>query len=296
LVVDVGGTYVKLLRSFRDEREFPSGPRLKPQQLIAKLKETARGWKFDRASIGFPARCARAESQKPQALGQGMDSFQFCRGLGIPVRVVNDAALQALGSYRGGQMLFLGIGTGLGSALTWDNILMPLELGDLPYRQGHIIENYLGILGLALLGEKKWKREVAYAVTQLRKSFVADYVVLGGGLVHRFARLPEGTQRGQNENAFLGGIRLWETKKHSREPRWLVLSHAISTSNVCYRGEVPGRGLEPLRISPPDPKSGASANFATLANITKCETYKENEIGAKKVIDDGLTVLPNLGI
>jgi polyphosphate glucokinase len=100
---------------------------------------------------------------------------------------------------------------------------MPLELGDLPYRHGHIIENYLGIPGLALLGEKKWKREVAYAVTQLRKSFVADYVVLGGGLVHRFGRLPEGTERGQNENAFLGGIRLWETKKHSRELRWLVL-------------------------------------------------------------------------
>ena len=198
LVVDVGGTYVKLLRSSRDEREFPSGPRLKPQQLIAKLKETARGWKFDRAAIGFPAP-------------------------GIPVRVVNDAALQALGSYRDGRMLFLGLGTGLGSALAWDNILMPLELGDLPYRHGHIIENYLGIPGLALLGEKKWKREVAYAVTQLRKSFVTDYVVLGGGLVHRLSRLPEGTERGQNENAFLGGIRLWETKKHSRELKWRVL-------------------------------------------------------------------------
>jgi hypothetical protein len=107
--------------------------------------------------------------------------------------------------------------------LLWDKILMPLELGDLPYRHEHIIENYLGIPGLSLLGEKKWKSEVAYAVTQLRKSFVADYVVLGGGLVHRFSRLPEGTERGQNENAFLGGIRLWETKKHSRELNWLVL-------------------------------------------------------------------------
>jgi hypothetical protein len=96
-------------------------------------------------------------------------------------------------------------------------------LGDLPYRHGHIIEDYLGIPGLTLLGEKKWKREVAYAVTQLRKSAIADYVVLGGGLVHHFSRLPEGTERGQNENAFLGGIRLWETKKHSRELKWLVL-------------------------------------------------------------------------
>ena len=139
------------------------------------------------------------------------------------MRVVNDAALQALGSCHGGRMLFLGLGTGLGSALVWDKILMPLELGDLPYRERYIIENYLGIPGVALLGEKKWKREVAYAVTQLRNSFIADYIVLGGGLVHRFSRLAQGTERGQNENAFLGGIRLWETKKHSRELKWLVL-------------------------------------------------------------------------
>jgi hypothetical protein len=224
LVVDVGGTYVKLLRSFHDEREFRSGSRLKPQQLIAKLKETARGWKFDRASIGFPAPVRKGRIAKdPKHLGKGWIGFNFARALGIPVRLVNDAALQALGSYRGGRMLFLGLGTGLGSALVWNRTLMPLELGDLPYREKYIIENYLGIPGLRLLGEKKWKREVAYAVTQLRKSFVADYVVLGGGLVHRFDRLPKGTERGQNENAFLGGVRLWETRKQSRELKWLVM-------------------------------------------------------------------------
>jgi hypothetical protein len=224
LVVDVGGTYVKLLRSPRDEREFPSGSRLKPQQLISRLKETVRGWKFDRVSIGFPAPVRKGRiTKEPKHLSKGWIGFNFARALGIPVRVVNDAALQALGSYHGGRMLFLGLGTGLGSALLWDKTLMPLELGDLPYREGYIIENYLGIPGLARLGEKKWKREVTYAVTQLRKSFVADYVVLGGGLVHRFDRLPKGTERGQNENAFLGGIRLWETKKHSRELKWFVL-------------------------------------------------------------------------
>jgi polyphosphate glucokinase len=120
-------------------------------------------------------------------------------------------------------MLFLGLGTGLGSAVAWDRILMPLELGDLPYPDDNKIENYLGIPGLELLGEKKWKREVTYAVTQLKKSFIADYVVLGGGLVHRFGRLPVGIQHGQNENAFLGGIRLWETQKNSRELKWHVL-------------------------------------------------------------------------
>jgi predicted NBD/HSP70 family sugar kinase len=223
LVVDVGGTYVKLLRSSRDEREFPSGPELKPKQLVAKLKETVRGWKFDRASIGFPAPVRGGRiTKEPKHLGKGWVGFNFTRALGIPVRVANDAALQALGSYHGGRMLFLGLGTGLGSALVWDKTLMPLELGDLPYREGHIIENYLGIPGLARLGEKKWKREVTHAVTQLRKSFIVDYVVLGGGLVHRCGRLPKGTERGRNENAFLGGIRLWETQKHSRELKWLV--------------------------------------------------------------------------
>jgi polyphosphate glucokinase len=138
--------------------------------------------------------------------------------------VVNDAAMQALGSYRGvGRMLFLGLGTGLGSALVWDDTLMPLELGDLPYPDSKIIENDLGIPGLESLGLKKWQREVTYAVTQLKKSFIADYLVLGGGLVHRFRRLPKGTVRGRNENAFLGGIRLWESKRNSRELKWHVL-------------------------------------------------------------------------
>src|SRR5205814_10279921 len=141
----------------------------------------------------------------------------------ITGRVFNDAAMQALGSYHGGRMLFLGLGTGLGSALVWDKTLMPLELGDLPYPDSQIIENHLGIPGLELLGEKKWKREVAYAVTQLKKSFIADYVILGGGLVHRFRRLPKGIERGRNEKALPGGIRLWATARDSRPLKWRVL-------------------------------------------------------------------------
>jgi hypothetical protein len=224
LVVDIGGTHVKLLMSPRDEREFSSGPRLKPQQLIAKLKESVRGWKFDRISIGFPAPVGKGRITKnPKHLGKGWVGFNFNAALGMPVRLVNDAAMQALGSYHGGRMLFLGLGTGLGSALVWDRTLMSLELGDLPYPDGKIIENYLGIHGVALLGQKKWKREVTYAVTQLKTSFISDYVVLGGGLVHRLAKLPPGIERGRNENAFVGGIRLWETKKHSRELKWHVL-------------------------------------------------------------------------
>ncbi len=225
LVVDVGGTHVKLLMSPRDEREFPSGPRMGPEQFVARLKQSVHGWKFDCASIGFPAPVRKGRiTRDPKHLAKGWIDFNFSRALRMPVRLINDAAMQALGSYRGhGRMLFLGLGTGLGSALVWDNRLMPLELGDLPYPNGKIIENYLGIPGLESLGEKKWKREVIYAVAQLKKSFIADYVVIGGGLVHRLDRLPEGAQRGRNENAFPGGIRLWETKRNSTELKWCLL-------------------------------------------------------------------------
>jgi hypothetical protein len=225
LVVDIGGTHVKLLMSPRDGREFPSGPEMGPEQFIARFVDNVRGWKFDAVSIGFPAPVRKGRIVgNPKHLGKGWIGFNFGRALGLPLRLINDAAMQALGSYRGGgRMLFLGLGTGLGSALVWNKTLMPLELGDLPYPDGKIIENYLGIPGFELLGKKKWKREVLYALVQLQKSFIADYVVLGGGLVHRFGRLPKGIERGQNENAFLGGIRLSETETNSREPKWRVL-------------------------------------------------------------------------
>ncbi len=224
LVVDIGGTYVKLLMSRRVEREFVSGPRMGPAEFVDRFKQNVRGWNFDVASIGLPAPMRNGRIVRdPKHLGKGWIRFNFARALGIPVRVVNDAAMQALGSYHGGRMLFLGLGTGLGSALVWDKILMPLELGDLPYPDGQIIENHLGIPGLELLGEKKWKREVAYAVTQLKKSFIADHIILGGGLVHRLSRLPKGIERGRNENALPGGIRLWETTRNSRDLKWRVL-------------------------------------------------------------------------
>ena len=225
LVVDIGGTYVKLLMSLRDERAFSSGPRMGPKQFLAGFRETVPGWKFDRVSIGFPVPIRNGRiTRDPKHLGKGWIGFNFSRALGIPVRLINDAAMQALGSYRKvGRMLFLGLGTGLGSALIWDKDLMPLDLGDLPYPHGKIIENYLGIPGLHLLGQKKWKREVLYAVGQLKRAFIADYIVVGGGLVHRFNRLPKGIERGRNENAFLGGIRLWETRRNSRELKWRLL-------------------------------------------------------------------------
>jgi polyphosphate glucokinase len=222
LVVDIGGTHVKLMRKAGAHREFDSGPNMRPKQFVARLKKQTRDLKFDSISIGFPAPVRGGKIMRdPKHLGKGWIGFDFRKSLGKPVQVINDAAMQALGSYRGGRMLFLGLGTGLGSALVWEETLFPLELGDLPYRDGDIIENFLGIPGIKRLGEQEWKREVIFAVTQLKKALIADYVVLGGGNVHRFKKLPNGIERGKNENAFLGGVRLWETE--GRKKKWKVV-------------------------------------------------------------------------
>lgn len=224
LVVDIGGTHVKLMMPRSKNRAFNSGSRMKPKDFVKQLKQNTRDWKFDQISIGFPAPIHDGKIiRNPKHLGKGWLDFNFRKSLGKPVRVINDAAMQALGSYRGRRMLFLGLGTGLGSALLFENFLFPLELGDLPYRDRDIIENFLGIPGLKRLGAKRWKREVIFAVAQLKKSFIADYVVLGGGNVHRFKRLPKGIERGKNENAFLGGLRLWEKNPRTGRRKWQIM-------------------------------------------------------------------------
>ena len=223
LVVDIGGTHIKLMISRREKRKFDSGPKMTPRQLVSAFKKTVKGWKFDAVSIGFPAPVKEGIIVRdPKHLGKGWAGFNFTKALRKPTRVVNDAALQALGSYRGGRMLFLGLGTGLGSAMVYGKTLLPLELGDLPYRDGAIIEKFLGKPGLSKLGEAAWKREVRHAVLQLKKSFIADYVVLGGGNVKRFKTLPDGVELGHNRNAFLGGVRLWETDPRTRKSRWKI--------------------------------------------------------------------------
>jgi polyphosphate glucokinase len=222
LVVDIGGTHVKLMLEGAEQRQFDSGSKMQPADFTACVKENTRDWKIDNISIGFPSVVrGRKIVKEPKHLGNGWIGFDFEKSLGKPVHVINDAAMQALGSYHGERMLFLGLGTGLGSALALDGMLFPLELGDLPYRERDIIENSLGIPGIERLGEDEWKREVIFAVTQLKKSFIADYVVLGGGNVHRFDQLPEGIERGKNENAFLGGLRLWETQT-SGDRKWQI--------------------------------------------------------------------------
>jgi polyphosphate glucokinase len=224
LVVDIGGTHVKLMMLRGRCRQFDSGPSIGPEKLVEKIEETVEDWRFAVISIGFPAPIVKGRILgNPKHLGKGWAGYDFKKVFKKPVQLINDAAMQALGSYDGGRMLFLGLGTGLGSALVWEKTLLPLELGDLPYRHHEIIENFLGIPGLERLDEKKWKREVIFAVTQLKRAFIADYVVLGGGNVHRFARLPAGVKRGRNENAFLGGLRLWEVDPRTRRKKWRLL-------------------------------------------------------------------------
>src|SRR4051812_8632928 len=214
LVVDIGGTHVKVLRSVRAKREFDSGESMGPREFVTRFNETTRDWKFDGVSIGFPAVVRNGcIAKEPTHLRRGWIGFNFSKALRKPTRVINNAAMQALGSYTGrGRVLFLGLGTGLGSALVWEQHVMPLELGHLPYANREVIEKFLGISGIDRLGETEWKREVLFAVRQLKQAMIADRVVLGGGNVHRFAELPEGIERGGNENAFRGGVRLWEKK------------------------------------------------------------------------------------
>ena len=192
--------------------------------MITQMKPLISDWKFDAVSIGFPApvRDGRILSE-PKHLGPGWVGFNFEKALGKPVRIINDAALQALGSYRGGRTLFLGLGTGLGSALVWSNTVLPLELGDLPYRDQRIIEDFLGKPGMIELGDKEWQREVVFAVVQLKKSLIADYVVLGGGNAKKLNELPEGSELGHNRNAFPGGVRLWQVEPKTSRPKWRIM-------------------------------------------------------------------------
>ena len=225
LVVDIGGTHVKLMISRTEKRKFDSGMKLSPRALTAEIKELTEDWDYDRISLGFPSPIRDGRILKDaKHLAKGWVGWDFTKSLGKATRVINDAAMQALGSYHGGRMLFLGLGTGLGSALIWDQNVLPLELGDLPYPGVNRIEEVLGKVGLAKMGRKSWEREVWATVTQLKMSFVADYVVLGGGNAKLLAKVPEGFEIGHNRNAYLGGSRLWQANPRTRRPKWNVIS------------------------------------------------------------------------
>jgi polyphosphate glucokinase len=210
LVIDVGGTHVKVLATGHKKRvEFPSGPKMTPAKMVAAVRAATADWQYDAVSIGYPGCVVNGRPIiEPYHLGRGWVGFNFKKAFDRPVKIVNDAAMQALGSYRGGRMLFLGLGTGLGSALIVDHVLEPMELAHLPYKKGRSYEDYVGLAGLERQG-KKWRQHVKEVVEQLKAAVQADYVVLGGGNARLVKKLPPGTRLGSNANAFQGGYRLW---------------------------------------------------------------------------------------
>jgi len=216
LAIDIGGSHVKLLLSGQEEpRRFDSGPTLTPRQMITGVKKLTRDWRFDVVSIGYPGVVWHGRpALEPHNLGTGWVGFDYEGAMGKPVRMLNDAAMQAIGSYDGGRMLFLGLGTGLGTTLIIDGMVEAMELGHVPYRKGRTYEDYLGEAGLERLGTRKWRKAVQDVVERLSTAFEVDYVVLGGGNVRKLKTLPAHTRHGDNDNAFKGGFRLWT------DPRW----------------------------------------------------------------------------
>lgn len=213
LVVDVGGTHVKILAAGQKERrEFQSGPGLTVRQMVAGVKRLAAGWSYDVVAIGYPGLVLKGRiAAEPHNLAPGWVGFDFERAFRRPVKVMNDAAMQALGSYKAGTMLFLGLGTGLGSALVVDGHVVPLELAHLSYKKG-TIEDYVGLRGLERLGKKKWREHVAFMIERFTAAIHPDEVVVGGGNAKKLKELPPGCRLGDNANAFIGGFRLWERK------------------------------------------------------------------------------------
>lgn len=218
LVVDVGGNNVKLLVSGqKTPRKVPSGPTLTAARMATSVRKAVTGWKYDAVTIGFPGPVTGGRpAQEPANLGRGWVRFDYARAFGKPVRLINDAVMQALGSYRGGHMLFLGLGTGLGAALVVEGHVQPLEIAHLPYRDGKTYEDFLGKRGLDRMGKKGWRRVVGEIVPRLHAAFQVDEIVLGGGNVKLLKTLPPGSRLGSNAHAFVGGFRLWEPARARR--------------------------------------------------------------------------------
>src|SRR5581483_3410526 len=211
LVIDVGGSHVKMLATGQAEpRKFVSGPSLAPKDMVAKVKALVDDWKYDAVSIGYPGPVLHNRPvAEPHNLAPGWVGFHFAGAFRRPLKLINDAAMQALGSYKGGKMLFLGLGTGLGSAMVVEGILEPMELSHLPYKKG-TYEDYVGLRALTKFGKKKWRSHVADVRQLLIAALQPDDVVLGGGNACKLKKLPPGCRAGDNANAFLGGFRLWE--------------------------------------------------------------------------------------
>jgi len=251
LVVDIGGNSVKVLFTGEtDPRKFPSGPTLTPRQMVSGVLKLTEDWNYDAVSIGYPGRVRdNRPASEPVNLGPGWVKFDFAKAFGVPVKIMNDAAMQALGSYQGGTMLFLGLGTGLGTALVVDGTVVPMELGHLSYKQA-TYEDYLGLKGLERMGITKWRVFVREVVSRFIPALELDDVVIGGGNVNKLDKLPPGCRAGDNSLAFRGGFLLWEktsgrkqTQKkkpvlprRTRKKQNEVLISSFGSSSPCKRG------------------------------------------------------------
>jgi polyphosphate glucokinase len=220
LVIDVGGTHIKVLATGQKEPvKIDSGPKMTAKKMVKEVKAATKDWKYSRVSMGYPAPVVHGHPlSEPHNLGGGWVGFDFRKAFGRPVKIVNDAAMQALGIYKGGRMLFLGLGTGLGPAMIVDGVLAPMEVAHLPYKKGRTYEDYLGIRGLKRLGKKKWRRYVAEIAEHFKNALEADYVVLGGGNAKLLKKVPPGCILGDNATAFTGGFRLWD--EPAEQAKW----------------------------------------------------------------------------
>jgi len=264
LVVDVGGTHVKILASGQDTpRQFDSGPTLTPQRMVSQVRKISSDWKYDVVSIGYPGPVLRGRPvTEPHHLGAGWVGFNFEAVFKRPVKVVNDAAMQALGSYKGGKMLFLGLGTGLGSTMIVAGIVEPMELGHLPYKKA-TFEDYIGVRGLEDHGRKKWRQYVLDVVQRLVAALEPDYVVLGGGNVKNLHELPAGCQAGDNANAFVGGFRLWKKLSKRNAPGRATVCLALTLA-LPFRAGVALAYETPLPTAPSEVATNLMADAQSV--------------------------------
>jgi len=259
LVIDVGGTNVKVLTTGQTQRrKFPSGPELTPERMVEKVKATTKDWDYDVVSIGYPGPVdAGRPVAEPRNLAKGWIGFDFARAFGRPVQVINDAAMQALGSYKGGKMLFLGLGTGLGSCAVVNGKVGPFELGSLPYKKG-TYEDYVSRRRLERRGRKKWNQDVAEVVAHMIHALRPDDVVLGGGNAKKLTQLPKGCRLGSNANAFSGGFRMWEdTEKNKAQSR-----NRVRSQKAKRRRPEEKKPAQKIRNTSVLPRKGKSARAA----------------------------------
>ncbi len=276
LVIDVGGTYVKVAGSWdRVTHRIPSGPTMTASDMARGVLELTKTWEFEAVSLGYPGPVKdNRPFREPVNIGGGWTTFDFQKAFGKPVRVINDAAMQALGSYAGGRMLFLGLGTGLGTSIVENWRVEPLEIAHLPYRKGKSYEEYLGDAGLAELGDERWERHVHTVCDLFRAALLCDGIVLGGGNARKLVTMPDATTRGSNENAIHGGVRLWERVAESTSPEFLDAHTAASAAvepespqlGVTAEVRIPASARQKASVTRRTRSTGKGASKRTIKN------------------------------